>query len=43
MALERGGKIIRVHDVAQTMDALKMFEAVQTGWRNINEQEIFWH
>ena len=33
MALERGGKIIRVHDVAQTMDALKMFEAVQTGWR----------
>lgn len=33
MALERGGKIIRVHDVAQTMDAVKMFEAVQTGWR----------
>ncbi len=33
MALERGAKIIRVHDVEQTMDALKLFQAVQTGWR----------
>ena len=33
MALERGSKIIRVHDVAETMDALKMFQAVQTGWQ----------
>lgn len=33
MALERGSKIIRVHDVAETMDALKLFQAVQTGWQ----------
>lgn len=33
MALERGAKIIRVHDVVQTMDALKLFQAVQAGWR----------
>lgn len=33
MALERGAKIIRVHDVAQTMDALQLFQAVQTGWQ----------
>lgn len=30
MALERGAKILRVHDVAQTMDVLKIFNAVQT-------------
>ncbi len=29
MALERGAKILRVHDVAQTMDVLKIFNAVQ--------------
>lgn len=29
MALERGAKILRVHDVAATMDALKIFNAVQ--------------
>ena len=29
MALERGAKILRVHDVAATMDALKIFSAVQ--------------
>ena len=33
VALERGAKIIRVHDVVQTMDALKLFQAVQAGWR----------
>lgn len=33
MALERGAKIIRVHDVGPTMDALKLFQAVQTGWQ----------
>lgn len=33
MALERGARIIRVHDVVQTMDALKLFQAVQTGWQ----------
>lgn len=30
MALERGAKIIRVHDVVETMDALKIFNAVQS-------------
>lgn len=30
MALERGAKILRVHDVAQTMDVLKIFNAVQS-------------
>lgn len=30
MALERGAKILRVHDVAETMDVLKIFNAVQT-------------
>lgn len=30
MAFERGAKILRVHDVAQTMDVLKIFTAVQT-------------
>ncbi len=29
MALERGAKILRVHDVVATMDALKIFNAVQ--------------
>ena len=29
MALERGAKILRVHDVAETMDVLKIFNAVQ--------------
>lgn len=29
MALERGARILRVHDVAATMDALKIFNAVQ--------------
>ena len=29
MALERGAKILRVHDVAATMDALKIYNAVQ--------------
>ena len=33
MALERGASIIRVHDVVQTMDALQLFQAVQTGWQ----------
>ncbi len=28
MALERGAKILRVHDVAETMDVLKIFNAV---------------
>lgn len=28
MALERGAKILRVHDVAETMDVLKVFDAV---------------
>jgi dihydropteroate synthase len=30
MAFERGAKIIRVHDVVETMDALKIFNAVQS-------------
>ena len=30
MALERGAKILRVHDVAPTMDVLKIFNAVQS-------------
>ena len=30
MALERGAKILRVHDVAQTMDVLRIFNAVQS-------------
>lgn len=30
MALERGAKILRVHDVVETMDALKVFNAVQS-------------
>ena len=30
MALERGAKILRVHDVAPTMDVLKVFNAVQS-------------
>lgn len=29
MALERGAKVLRVHDVAETMDVLKIFNAVQ--------------
>ena len=29
MALERGARILRVHDVAETMDVLKIFNAVQ--------------
>jgi dihydropteroate synthase len=29
MAADRGAKIIRVHDVAETVDALKLWEAVQ--------------
>jgi dihydropteroate synthase len=28
MAVERGAKIIRVHDVAATVDAVRMTEAV---------------
>ena len=30
MALERGAKILRVHDVAETMDVLNIFNAVQS-------------
>lgn len=30
MALERGAKILRVHDVEETMDVLKIFNAVQS-------------
>lgn len=33
MAFERGAKIIRVHDVVETMDALKIFNAVQSAAR----------
>jgi dihydropteroate synthase len=29
MAADRGAKIIRVHDVSETMDALKLWEAIQ--------------
>ena len=29
MAVERGARIVRVHDVAQTVDALKLWEAIQ--------------
>jgi dihydropteroate synthase len=29
MAADRGAQIIRVHDVAETVDALKLWEAVQ--------------
>lgn len=32
MALERGAKIIRVHDVPESMDALKLFQAVFNDW-----------
>lgn len=32
MALERGAKIIRVHDVPETMDAVRMHMAVYNGW-----------
>ena len=31
MAADRGAKIIRVHDVAETVDALKLWEAVHEG------------
>ena len=31
MAADRGAQIIRVHDVAETVDALKLWEALQ-GW-----------
>lgn len=30
MAADRGAKIIRVHDVAQTVDAMKLWEAIQS-------------
>lgn len=30
MAADRGAKIVRVHDVAQTVDALKLWEAIQS-------------
>ena len=30
MAADRGAKIVRVHDVAETVDALKLWEAVKT-------------
>ncbi len=33
MAADRGTKIIRVHDVAETVDALKLWEAVNS-WQN---------
>ena len=29
LAVERGAKIVRVHDVPQTVDALKLWEAIQ--------------
>ena len=29
MAADRGAKIVRVHDVSETIDALKLWEAVQ--------------
>jgi dihydropteroate synthase len=29
MAVERGAKIVRVHDVAETMDAVKIWSAAQ--------------
>jgi dihydropteroate synthase len=29
MAADRGAQIIRVHDVAETVDALKLWEALQ--------------
>ena len=29
MAADRGAKIVRVHDVSETVDALKLWEAVQ--------------
>jgi dihydropteroate synthase len=29
MAADRGAKIIRVHDVPETVDALKLWEAVE--------------
>jgi dihydropteroate synthase len=32
MAADRGAKIVRVHDVAETVDALKLWEAVNTKW-----------
>jgi dihydropteroate synthase len=30
MAADRGANIIRVHDVAETVDALKLWEAINT-------------
>jgi len=30
MAADRGAKIVRVHDVAETVDALKLWEAIQS-------------
>ena len=30
MAADRGAKIIRMHDVAETVDALKLWEAINT-------------
>ncbi len=35
MALERGANILRVHDVAATIDAVKMFQAVRTAKERI--------
>ena len=29
MAVERGAKVVRVHDVAQTVDAMKVWSATQ--------------
>jgi dihydropteroate synthase len=31
IAAERGARIIRVHDVAETVDALKVWQAARTG------------
>jgi dihydropteroate synthase len=31
MAVIKGASIVRVHDVAQTSDALKIYNAVQSG------------
>jgi dihydropteroate synthase len=31
MAVQRGARMVRVHDVAATVDALKVWHAVQSG------------
>ena len=44
MAVERGARIVRVHDVAPTFDALSMWQTIEAraaSERTIHEQTVF--